>query len=142
MQKSEQFLTLNSVSVMFRPTMVHVRLLKFWIHTWKKVGWDMKLIFYTAETWHLMERYARGFVLAVFITDRVRSTTGRLCFDTCLSVCPHLGQVQPGGGASVPPPSGLAGGYPDRGTPCWRGTPPQVLPPPPPPPSDLAGGVL
>ena len=36
-----------------------------------------------------------------FITDRVRCTTGRLCFDTCLSVCPHLGgvpgQVQPGG---------------------------------------------
>ena len=34
------------------------------------------------------------------ITYRVHSTTGRLCFDTCLSVCPqeeYPSQVQPGG---------------------------------------------
>ena len=32
----------------------------------------------------------------LFFTARVRSTTGRLCFDTCLSVCPQ------GGGVSWP----------------------------------------
>ena len=35
------------------------------------------------------------------ITARVRSTTGRLCFDTCLSVCHGGGQVQPVGGGGV-----------------------------------------
>ena len=57
-----------------------------------------------------------------FITDRVRSTTGRLCFDTCLSVdqfvCPHLGgypgQVQAGGGY---PSQIQLGGYPTLGIP-------------------------
>ena len=35
----------------------------------------------------------------LIITARVRSTTGRLCFDTCLSVCLQGGcQVQPAGG--------------------------------------------
>ena len=59
--------------------------------------------------------------------------TGRLCFDTCLSVCPHLegypGQVQARG---VPQPCAageggvhLPGGFPTSGI----------------PPSDLAGGV-
>ena len=71
-------------------------------------------------------------------TDRVRSTTGRLCFDTCLSVCPHLGGTParsrwryPAGGCTPSwyPPSDLAGGIPCRGS-----MPPQV------PPSDLAGG--
>ena len=96
----------------------------------------------------------------LLITDRVRSTTGRLCFDTCLSihpsVCPHLGggvprpgpgrggypsQVQlggtPAGGVPggiqprVPPLSDLAGGYPNRGVPHLGY-----------PPLHLAGGTL
>ena len=53
----------------------------------------------------------------IFVTDRVRSTTRRLRFDTCLSVCPHQrGVPQPGPGGGVPQPD------PVRGTPCW-GTP-------------------
>ena len=87
------------------------------------------------------------------VTDRVRSTTGRLCFDTCLSIrlSVHTGgggypsQVQIGGGT----PARSDGGYPsqvqtrgtlarsDGGTPArssWGGYPPQI------PPSDLAGG--
>ena len=78
-------------------------------------------------------------------TNRVCSTTGRLCFDTCLSIClstpggggyPGRGGVlQPGpAGGGVPhlryPPSDLAGGYP-----CWE-VPHLGYPPP----SDLAGG--
>ena len=43
-----------------------------------------------------------------FITERVRSTTGRLCIDTCLSVClqgvPRSG---PDGGVPQPGPDGL-----------------------------------
>ena len=56
-----------------------------------------------------------------FITDRVRSTRGRLCFDMCLSVCPQEGAVhrpgprggvpQPGPAKGVPRP-GPDGGYP------------------------------
>ena len=57
------------------------------------------------------------------ITDRVRSTTRSLCFDTCLSVCPHS-QVQEGG---TPARSSLGGtltrGYPDGGWYPDRGTP-------------------
>ena len=59
-----------------------------------------------------------------FITDRVRSTTGRLCFDTCLSVCPHLG-------GGTPARSRWGGGYLSRGGYPTTGTSP----------SDLAGGV-
>ena len=51
----------------------------------------------------------------VIITDRVRSATGRLCFDTCLSVCPQGGVPQPGPAGGVPQPgrgTSLAGmGY-------------------------------
>ena len=43
------------------------------------------------------------------ITDRVRSTTGRLCFDTCLSICP-----QQGGGVPRPGPGPEGGGYPGK----------------------------
>ena len=57
----------------------------------------------------------------MFITDRVRSTTGRLCFDSCLSFC-----------LSTP------GGYPDGGWYPTSGTP--VRPGRGYPPSDLAGG--
>ena len=79
-----------------------------------------------------------------FITDSVRSTTGRLCFDTCLSihqsVCPHLGgypsKVQGGtepGPAQGGTPMGVPlmggtptggysdGGYPNRGYPDQGG---------------------
>ena len=75
---------------------------------------------------------------------------GRLCFDMCLSVCPHLGrgypsQVQVGGyptsGTPIGPGQGVPQwGYPTLGTSrqTWLGgTPPQV-----PPPSDLAGWPL
>ena len=67
------------------------------------------------------------------ITACIRSTMGRLCFDTCLSVCPHgvypypimlcnisqnaMGQTPRGG--TLPGPAGgdtLQGGYPARGT--------------------------
>ena len=59
----------------------------------------------------------------IIFTDRVRSTTGRLCFDTCLSVCPCVGGVPwPG------PDGGGAGGYPARGYPCW-GVPQLGYPP-------------
>ena len=47
----------------------------------------------------------------VFITARVRSTTGRYCFHRCLSV--HRGGGQPahsaGGGGSVVSPAGVGG---------------------------------
>ena len=85
-------------------------------------------------------------------TARVRSTTGRLCFDTCLSVCPQGGVpishnalqhfpechgadtwggtlTGPAGGGTLPggyPAGGdtLPGGVPCWGVPCW-GVPPQ-----------------
>ena len=89
----------------------------------------------------------------VIFTDRVRSTMGRLCFDSCLSFClstpqpgpaggypdggvPHLGYpppIRPGGGEGW----GTDGGYPTSGTPPsdlarggapMDGTPPQVSP--------------
>ena len=50
------------------------------------------------------------------ITDRVRSTTGRLCFDTCLSVCPH-------GGGGYPSQVQMGGGTPTRSR---QGVPSQV----------------
>ena len=70
------------------------------------------------------------------ITDRVRSTTGRLCFDTCLSVCSwgYPSQVQLGGGTptwsspqGVPPTRG----YPTSGTlqPGLMGVPEVEYPP-------------
>ena len=52
----------------------------------------------------------------MFITARVRSTTGRLCFDTCLSVCSQ-GGGQPGGGGSAGGGSGGGGGQPGGGQP-------------------------
>ena len=51
------------------------------------------------------------------ITDRVRSTTRRLCFDTCLSVCPDqwgVPQQGPGRGGTLP------GDYPAWGVPHLR----------------------
>ena len=55
------------------------------------------------------------------VTDRVRSTTGRLCFDTCLSVCPHLGVPRPGpGGGGYPSQAQLEGYPPARGVPHLR----------------------
>ena len=70
-------------------------------------------------------------------TDRVRSTTGRLCFDTCLSICLSTprGVSQPGLMGGTPPwvPSHqtwpgvpLLGGFPTSGTPpgrAWLGVP-------------------
>ena len=59
---------------------------------------------------------------------------GRLCFDMCLSACPHLGEV---------PWPGPAGGVPLKGVPqwvvphlryppqTWMGVPPPQVPPPP-----------
>ena len=46
-----------------------------------------------------------------FITTRVRSTTGRLCFDTCLSVCPQGGgqSADSAGGGSGPADGGGGG---------------------------------
>ena len=72
------------------------------------------------------------------ITNRVRSTTERLCFDTCLSIClSTLGRGTPAGGwypcqlgypTSGTPLLDLGGvpcwgGYPTSGTPCqtWAG---------------------
>ena len=77
--------------------------------------------------------------ISMLFTARVRSTTGRLCFDTCLSVCPQRGgvpimlcnisqnamgqtpggvpcKVQPGGGGTLP------GGGTLLGVPCRGGT--------------------
>ena len=78
-------------------------------------------------------------------TDRVRSTMGRLCFDTCLSVCPHLGgSTRPGPEGGVPHPDpgrGYSPVEPARGYPCWGGcvscwgVPHLGYPP-----SDLVGG--
>ena len=90
--------------------------------------------------------------LVTVVTDRVHSTTGRLCFDRCLSVCPHLGGVPwPGpDGGGVPQPGPAWGGTPYEGYPDG-GTPPRVHPAvrpgqgdtppwvPPLPPLDLAG---
>ena len=78
------------------------------------------------------------------ITDRVRSTTGRLCFDTCLSGClstprggGYPGQVQMGGRCSPARSSWMggtpAGGYPTSGTPLLDlagGYPTSGKPPP------------
>ena len=75
----------------------------------------------------------------MIITDRVHSTTGRLCFDSCLSIClstprgryPH--QVQAGGY----PTQVQLGGYSTSGTPLSdlaRGYPGYC------PPSQLSGG--
>ena len=70
------------------------------------------------------------------ITDRVHSTTGRLCFDSCLSIClstpggGYPSQVQAGG---VPQPA-PAGGYPMPGGTLTRGVPHLRYPP-----LDLAG---
>ena len=85
-------------------------------------------------------------------TDRVRSTTGRLCFDSCLSFClstpgGYPSQVQWGvpwpGGTHLRYPCWMwLGGYPDGGVPHlgyylhqtwpgvlrWGSTPPQVPP--------------
>ena len=59
-------------------------------------------------------------IALLILTDRVRGTMGRLCFDTYLSLCPHLGgypsQVQTGG---TPARS-------DRGCTPVRGCPPGV----------------
>ena len=59
-------------------------------------------------------------------TDRVRSTTGRICFDTCLSICLSTpgGVPRPGPGGGVPLPGVLLPG----GTPVEGVTPPQVPP--------------
>ena len=51
----------------------------------------------------------RHFYQRPIITDRLRSTMGRLCFDTCLSVCPQ-GVPRPGPNGGVPQPG------PARGT--------------------------
>ena len=60
----------------------------------------------------------------IIFTDRVRSTTERLCFDMCLfihqSVCPHLWgeggtQARSRGGTQARSSRG-GGGYPDRGS--------------------------
>ena len=66
-----------------------------------------------------------------FITDHVRSTTGRLCFDSCLSICLSTpgGVPQPGPAPQVPPVRPGWGGYPDGGVPTLDT-----------PASDLAGG--
>ena len=54
----------------------------------------------------------------LLITDRVRSTTGRLCFDTCLSVCLSTG-------VGTPARSRWREGYPSQvqlgGHPWWGG---------------------
>ena len=66
--------------------------------------------------------------LAIF-TDRVRSTTGRLCFDTCPSVCPQGGTPIRSRQMEYPHPA-LDGGVPaslDGGYPLvqgWMGVPP------------------
>ena len=77
-------------------------------------------------------------------TDRVRSTTGRLCFDTCLSINLSVhtwGEVpEPGPGGGGYPSQVQVGGTPPRVPPhqTWMGgTPPQV----PSPKSDLDGGT-
>ena len=66
----------------------------------------------------------------MLITARVRSTTGRLCFDTCLSVCSQRGvrssqlgggQVQPGGVRSSRGGSGPAGQGGGRSGPAGGG---------------------
>ena len=51
----------------------------------------------------------------VFITDHVRGTTGRLCFDTCLSVCPHPGEGTPARSRRGVPQPGLTRGVPQPG---------------------------
>ena len=61
------------------------------------------------------------------ITARVRSTTGRLCFDTCLSVCPQGGYPYPIMLCNITQNSmgQTPGGYPARsswGVPCPGGT--------------------
>ena len=57
----------------------------------------------------------------MLITDRICSMTGRLCFDTCLSIHPSTClSVCPQGGVPQPGP---AGGFPLPG-----GTPPQLPP--------------
>ena len=71
------------------------------------------------------------------VTDRIRSTTERLCFDTCLSICLSTPRVvpQPGPAWGVPllgyPSQVQPGGYPLLGDYPTSGTPP----------SDLGGGV-
>ena len=68
-----------------------------------------------------MSSKKRSMCFSLF-TDRVRSTTGRLCFDTCLSVC----LSHTGGGGPWPGPDGAGGwgGTPARSRQGWgRGTP-------------------
>ena len=50
--------------------------------------------------------------IKLLFTDRVRSTTGRLCFDTCLSVCPQGREPQWGSSQAGVPLSSLGRGYP------------------------------
>ena len=61
---------------------------------------------------HLIIEIYYLYWLCIVITDRVRSTTGRLWFNTCLSVCPHLGGYPPMGGPCL--------GYPCQ---TWLGVP-------------------
>ena len=66
-------------------------------------------------------------VALFIITDRIRSTTGRLCFDSCLSIClstpgGYPGKVR-GGGTRVPPQPGQRGGTPAGGYPNRAGVP-------------------
>ena len=63
----------------------------------------------------------------LIFTDRVRSTTGRLCFDTCLSIHPSVHTWVGVGGGTWPGPGG--GGYPKifflkDPMMLWQGTPP------------------
>ena len=76
--------------------------------------------------WLSPKRLPVGNRFKPLVTDRVRSTTGRLCFDTYLSVCPQGGgypsQVQTGGYPSQVQIRGIPRPGPDGG---WgRGTPP------------------
>ena len=88
------------------------------------------------NTWY---QYKEKLIVPLFddITDRVRSTTGRLCFDTCLSIHQSCLSTPGGGGVPEPGPGGVPqpgpagggvprwggytnGGYPNRGRyPRW-----------------------
>ena len=64
---------------------------------------------------HCMRNQTYRTLSSIIFTARVCSMTERLCFDTCLSVCPREGVSQSGPVRGVPHPALDGGGVPQPG---------------------------